>query len=109
MSNLIGSELPLVERLRKMKGIGDYQLGALMDGVGLQAADEIDRLHGLLRAVVEQAGRDGEGRIDAPGHCHDVPGVWDSDNGELAGKPCAWCAIWNEAKDAAGLPANVVS
>lgn len=41
---LIGSELPLVERLRKMKGIGDYQLAALMDGVGPQAADEIERL-----------------------------------------------------------------
>lgn len=48
MSNLIGSELPLVERLRKMKGIGDYQLAALMDGVGPQAADEIEKLRTQL-------------------------------------------------------------
>lgn len=41
---LIGSELPLVQRLRKMQGMGDYQLAALMDGVGPQAADEIERL-----------------------------------------------------------------
>ena len=34
---------------------------------------------------------------NAPGHCHDVPGVWDGDNGDLAGKPCAWCATWNAA------------
>lgn len=48
---LIGSELPLVERLRKMKGMGDYQLAALMDGVGPQAADEIERLRSLLTAA----------------------------------------------------------
>jgi hypothetical protein len=34
---------------------------------------------------------------NAPGHGHEVPGVWDSDNGELAGKPCAWCAVWARA------------
>lgn len=34
---------------------------------------------------------------NAPGHVHQVPGVWDSDNGELAGQECAWCAAWNTA------------
>lgn len=48
---LIGSELPLVERLRKMQGMGDYQLAALMDGVGPQAADEIERLRADLAAL----------------------------------------------------------
>lgn len=48
---LIGSELPLVERLRKMQGVGDYQLAALMDGVGPQAADEIERLLAICTTV----------------------------------------------------------
>lgn len=38
----------------------------------------------------------------APGHSHSEPGVWDSDNGELAGKPCAWCRVWALAKSMAG-------
>ena len=36
---------------------------------------------------------------NAPGHGHKVAGVWDSDNGKLAGKPCGWCAVWAKAKD----------
>jgi hypothetical protein len=31
---------------------------------------------------------------NGPGHGHQIPGVWDDDNGALAGKPCAWCALW---------------
>lgn len=36
---------------------------------------------------------------NAPGHSHEIPGVWDSDNGELAGMNCAWCAVWKKAKE----------
>lgn len=54
----------------------------------------------MLRDLVTQLERKNRGHVDAPGHCHEVPGVWDSDNGELAGKPCAWCALWNHAKAA---------
>jgi hypothetical protein len=53
---LIGSELPLVERLRKMKGMGDYQLAALMDGVGPRAADEIERLQAFVAHLAVPAG-----------------------------------------------------
>lgn len=43
-----------------------------------------------------------EGRsAQAPGHAHEVPGVWDADNiPELAGKPCEWCSAWSEARAA---------
>lgn len=34
---------------------------------------------------------------DVPGHSHRIPGIWDSDNGELAGKECQWCKSWNAA------------
>lgn len=33
-------------------------------------------------------------RRDGPGHCHEQPGIWDSDNGEKAGQPCDWCQTW---------------
>ncbi|WP_338544937.1 ead/Ea22-like family protein [Pseudomonas benzopyrenica] len=64
-----------------------------------QLKAENAELIGLMRGVVGEfphrhKGSDGNG----PGHGHRVPGVWDSDNGELAGKPCAWCSIWNAAK-----------
>lgn len=37
----------------------------------------------------------------APGHCHDVPGIWDIDNDpSIAGKSCDWCAHWNAARAA---------
>lgn len=40
----------------------------------------------------------------APGHCHEIPGVWDKSNGlPSAGKPCLRCAAWNELAEAAKL------
>lgn len=63
-----------------------------------QSIAEICRLRGLMRAVVEQLDHKNKGNVDAPGHRHTSPGIWDSDNGEIAGKPCAWCALWKEAK-----------
>lgn len=33
---------------------------------------------------------------DAPGHSHRIPGIWDSDNGDKAGEPCAWCLTWKK-------------
>jgi len=35
-----------------------------------------------------------EGNGNAPGHGHRVVGIWDEDNGDKAGKPCAWCLTW---------------
>lgn len=37
---------------------------------------------------------------NAPGHGHEKPGIWDWDNGEKAGKQCAWCLTWNNARSA---------
>jgi hypothetical protein len=48
------------------------------------------------RAILEAVHRemDEENRGNAPGHAHDVPGIWDDDNGDLAGKSCALCLTW---------------
>lgn len=43
----------------------------------------------------------------APGHCHSIAGVWDEDNGALAGKPCEWCATWKSFKAALAAPQQV--
>jgi hypothetical protein len=37
---------------------------------------------------------------NAPGHGHTTPGIWDDHNGELSGKECAWCKMWNAARSA---------
>lgn len=36
------------------------------------------------------------------GHAHDVPGVWDWDNGDAAGKPCSWCPAYARLLAAVG-------
>lgn len=40
-------------------------------------------------------------RLQAPGHSHDRPGVWDRDNGELADVACAQCQVWRLASEEA--------
>lgn len=60
-------------------------------GYVLVSADFID--------TVKQAFKEVGGRKSFPGHAHDVPGVWDSDNGEKANKPCAQCAMWSKLHD----------
>lgn len=50
---------------------------------------------GVMREVPWQLKSSKKG--NAPGHAHEVVGIWDSDNGELAGTQCAWCKAWNTA------------
>ncbi|MGQ5490454.1 hypothetical protein ACUH78_16535 [Thauera sp. ZXT1-4] len=45
----------LIGRLRAMQGMGDEQLKSLMDGVGPQAANEIERLRNLLKSERDEA------------------------------------------------------
>lgn len=58
---------------------------------------ERDELRGFLVALLDDQGVD-RNDGNAPGHCHNIPGVWDSDNGKKAGKQCSLCAAWNKAK-----------
>ena len=34
----------------------------------------------------------------SPNHAHEIPGIWDSDNGDNAGKPCSECAMYDYAR-----------
>jgi hypothetical protein len=61
----------------------------------------------LLEAVTAELSKKGSrypekwaGNENAPGHAHQVIGIWDSDNGPIAGKPCSWCIAWNSARKA---------
>jgi hypothetical protein len=56
-------------------------------------------LVGLLTGLVEIASKRNRGRRGSPNHGHSMPGIWDSDNGDLAGKPCAECALYDLAVD----------
>lgn len=51
----------------------------------------------LLSGLVDIASKRNRGRRGSPNHSHSIPGVWDGDNGELAGKPCAECALYDLA------------
>lgn len=94
---------PLAEASTK-----DYArfIAAANPGAVLALLDEIDQLKAenaelidlMRRVVAEHPRRSHKNGGNGPGHGHAVPGVWDEDNGELAGKPCAWCSIWNAAK-----------
>ncbi len=58
---------------------------------------DAERYRDIVAAVVREHPHRKPSGGNAPGHGHLVPGVWDSDNGALAGTECAWCKTWNEA------------
>lgn len=65
---------------------------------------EVERLkadlaeaRGALANIFAKLDRGG----DAPGHSHDVRGIWDADNAPgVAGTRCEWCAQWEAARAA---------
>ena len=66
-----------------------------------EAATELRRLHAVNQGLVDALhwlidNLDDGGHFH--GHCHEIPGIWDDDNGDLAGKPCMECARWTEIK-----------
>lgn len=65
-----------------------------------ELAAERQRAEGLREALRIVIHRLDEGGPDAPGHSHYIAGIWDADNGDLAGKPCEWCAEWAKARAA---------
>lgn len=79
----------------------------LLAEVEAAAADKRNALafRDLMAAVIRninhgEYNRPYRGIENAPGHAHDMPGIWNSDNGAKAGTPCAWCATWNAARAA---------
>lgn len=56
----------------------------------------------LARIVAHQDIRHRGSAPNAPGHGHKVAGIWDDDNGLLAGTQCDWCALWQRARDLIG-------
>lgn len=78
---------------------GVYQISEPSHSMSQYASkDDAERLRNLLCKMVDQLERRWKCRDgNAPGHGHSIPGVWDGDNGELAGQKCAWCEVWQEA------------
>lgn len=79
----------------------------LLAEVEAAAADKRNALtfRDLMAAVIRNINHGEYNRLyrgieNAPGHAHDMPGIWDSDNGAKAGTQCAWCATWNAARAA---------
>lgn len=89
----------LRERIEKLK----HENAGLMTGYeayeqvvrGLRG--EVEAFRSVMAAVVSEVPRGGDRKGNAPGHCHDIPGVWDQGNGDKSGKECGWCKVWNAA------------
>lgn len=75
------------------EGYGVFELGAEYTAPPPPDAE----LVALLQGLVEIVSRKNRGRPGSPNHGHTIPGIWDSDNGDLAGKPCAECALYDLA------------
>ena len=68
---------------------------------GQEAVFWRDLLSAVTREINDREyGHPWTGTENAPGHAHDIPGIWDSDNGDKAGTKCAWCMTWNKAREA---------
>lgn len=89
---------------------GDEHHRALAEAVR-DLVEENKRLRAVTVAVLTET-REGAyiAPVNAPGHCHTIPGVWDRGNRGRAGKECGWCKAWNLAqalaKEEAGDAAN---
>lgn len=95
-------EALLAERDRLSNDLADARMLFVRDTDELIAerdalAKDAERFREIVAAVVREHPHRSANRGNAPGHGHSVPGVWDSDNGALAGTECAWCKTWNEA------------
>lgn len=64
-----------------------------------KAKAQPEDLRAVISAIVAEIPHRSRYALDgnAPGHAHRIPGVWDDDNGELAGKECGWCKAWAKA------------
>ena len=95
------------EELRRLHEVEKHRDELLSDiermRIRLEHADaqseQLAEMMGVFGLVMDELGKRHCHGGNAPGHGHTIPGVWDSDNGELAGKPCAWCAVYNKAKE----------
>ncbi|CAJ8802332.1 Uncharacterised protein [Burkholderia pseudomallei] len=107
--NQVARARVLIERTdMPLERVDAYKLiGTLRDELEAAAADKRNALafRDLMAAVIRninhgEYNRPYRGIENAPGHAHDRPGIWDSDNGAKAGTQCAWCATWNAARAA---------
>lgn len=95
-SREMGAVFHLLADIREAAG---DPLGNLMQD---ELVERIARTFGVFELIFAEldSGRNPLNKNgDAPGHSHCIAGVWDSDNGVLAGTPCAWCATWRRARE----------
>lgn len=78
---------------------------ALLQHVRELKADA-NKFREIVCAVVREIPHRDTSRGNAPGHGHSIAGVWDEDNGALAGTECAWCKTWHSAVDEARSSAD---
>jgi hypothetical protein len=88
-----------VEHVHPEYGVGMFFTADALQALYTAPPSPDAELVGLLTGLVEIASKRNRGRRGSPNHGHSMPGIWDSDNGDLAGKPCAECALYDLAVD----------
>jgi len=88
-----------VEHVHPEYGVGMFFTADALQTLYTAPPSPDAELVGLLTGLVEIASKRNRGRRGSPNHGHSMPGIWDSDNGDLAGKPCAECALYDLAVD----------
>lgn len=75
-----------------------HQMVSRESGWAAARTQKAEEYEALLKRWHEQGkprlSRDG----NSPNHSHSVAGIWDSDNGDIAGHECAECALFEMAK-----------
>ncbi len=61
----------------------------------LLAVEALEQFEKLKAEYVAARPQRMDEKLNCPDHSHRIPGIWDTDNGALAGKPCATCFAWN--------------
>lgn len=77
-----GNELTIHQMVRREK---DWAAARIQQAEMYEAALKL-----WYEQQKDRVGRKGNG----PGCGHSTPGIWDSDNGTLAGKECGECKLW---------------
>jgi hypothetical protein len=80
----------------------EHAVGYIRDDLASLAISPEGAREGELREALSDIFEHFKNRAQAPGHDHDISGVWDDDisNREKAGTPCEWCAKWERARSA---------
>lgn len=102
MSNLITRAKTTAADLHRIRVVEFYGVAALLH----ELANSLELYEKTLLLWHRQQKYSARDNGNAPGHGHAIPGVWDDDNGDIAGHRCAECLLWSLAEKLAAAESS---